>query len=196
MRLVIVTSLVLLVCIVPTVVLGRLSPGPGEHLSMFFTGCAVALCINHFKKIGWITRESGRDIMIRRGDIVPSHFTVVRSMQFHAEGVNLGPHFFMELTDGRTLFLEGNYLLWEPRSRWITLPHPDPANLPREFPCSEFTLFRDKCAFNNAEIECSGEVLAVDVVPLPVSVEEWNRWLPEREAILDKPFDRIKSEGP
>src|SRR4030095_14555403 len=58
-----------------------------------------------------------------------------------AEAEDEGPHYFIELTDGAVLYLNGHYLYDYAREA---------------FPCSQFTVWRHKVGGFVVAIECAG----------------------------------------
>jgi len=76
-----------------------------------------------------------------------------------------GLHYYLELDDGRVLFLSGQYLYdYEPDAELAR---------PRKFPCTEFTVRRHKDEGWVADIVCGGTVLEPDVVLHPFRVKAW-----------------------
>lgn len=101
-----------------------------------------------------------------------------------------GSHYYIELADGKVLYLNGQYLYeYEP----IT---DDPElNQPRLFPCTEFEILRHKEAGYVIDIVRSGEVLEPELTARPYNKAEWRRGLPEDgEVIADRPYDELKRE--
>lgn len=96
--------------------------------------------------------------------------------EFEDEGL----HYFLELDDGRVLFLSGQYLYdYEP----IT---DDPGmNQPRMFPCTEFTVRRHRTERYGIDILCGGRVLEPEAVGPPFSKKAWAaKQVPEDGQIL------------
>ena len=105
--------------------------------------------------------------------------------EFEDEGL----HYFVELSDGRTLYLTGQNLYdYEP------IDEPD-INQPRRFPCTEFTVLRHKEAGYILDILCSGAVLEPEVVAPPFSKQDCRQGLPEDgDVIADRTYDEIKAQ--
>jgi hypothetical protein len=70
-----------------------------------------------------------------------------------------GPHYFIELDDGRILYLNGQYLYDYEQ----TTDDPE-LNQPRRFPCTEFTTRRHKKDGYVVEIKCAGAVLEPELI--------------------------------
>jgi len=106
--------------------------------------------------------------------------------EFEDEGL----HYFIELIDGRVLFLSGQYLYdYEPISD-------DPEfNQPRLFPCTEFVVQRHKLARYVLQIQCAGAILEPEVVAPPFNREDHRRGVPEDGAIIDdRTYDLVMKE--
>ncbi len=101
-----------------------------------------------------------------------------------------GPHYYIELADGKVLYLNGQYLYdFEPISD-------DPeVNQPRLFPCSEFEVLRHKDAGYVIDIVRSGKVIEPELTARPYNKAEWKRGVPEDgEIITDRTYEGIKRE--
>jgi hypothetical protein len=101
-----------------------------------------------------------------------------------------GLHYYIELSDGRVLFLSGQYLYdFEP----IT---DDPElNQERRFPCTEFTILRHKSERYVLDIRCAGQVLEPEVTAPPFGEDVWqNAAVPRDGAVLvDLPYEALKA---
>lgn len=96
--------------------------------------------------------------------------------EFEDEGL----HYFLELEDGRVLFLSGQYLYdYEPISD-------DPElNQARPFPCTEFTVRRHKKDGYVVDLVCGGTVLEPELVAPPFGAEVWRaKGVPEDGEVL------------
>lgn len=119
-----------------------------------------------------------------------AEFRVTRAFgvqEFEDEGL----HFYLELADGRVLFLSGQYLYdFEP----IT-DDPD-VNQPRLFPCSEFTVRRHRKEGWVADMQCRGIVLEPELVAPPFSQRDWkaNRVPADGQVIAHQTYDELKRE--
>jgi hypothetical protein len=99
--------------------------------------------------------------------------------EFEDEGL----HYFLELADGRVLFVSGQYLYdYEPSSD-------DPETTQaRSFPCTEFTVQRHKKEGYVVEILRGGTVLEPEVMAPPFGEKAWrpNR-VPEDGQVIPVP---------
>lgn len=94
-----------------------------------------------------------------------------------------GPHYFLELEDGRVLHLCGAYLYeYEPID-----------GAPRHFPCTQFTVRRHADIGYVVDIICGGLVIEPEVEAPPFAAREFaERRVPEDGAILHNiTFDQL-----
>lgn len=123
------------------------------------------------------------------GLLLRQHFRANRAFaveEFEDEGL----HYFIELTDGRVLFLSGQYLYdYEPIADEPEL------NQPRSFPSTEFEVLRHKSAGYVMEIRCTGEVLESELTTAPFQEDDFERGVPQDgDVIADRTYDEIKAE--
>lgn len=124
-----------------------------------------------------------------KGRLVRQRFQAARAFAveaFEDEGL----HFYIELADGRVLYLNGQYLYdYEP----IT---DDPEfNQARSFPCTEFEVLRHKDAGYVLQIDCAGTVLEPEIMAPPFGRADFRRGMPEDgEIIVDESYERIKRQ--
>lgn len=130
-----------------------------------------------------IAKLEGQGLVERQSFLAHRAFEVE---QFEDEGL----HYFIELSDGRTLFLSGQYLYdYEPTS-----DDPELAQ-PRLFPCTEFVVLRHREAGYVLQIQCAGTVLEPEVVAPPFDCEDFRRGIPQDGTILsDRSYERILAE--
>jgi hypothetical protein len=126
------------------------------------------------------------------GLLLPQPFRACRAFavdEFEDEGI----HFYLELEDGSTLFLSGQYLYdYEPARAGR---HGAAAQV-RRFPCTEFTVRRHKVNGYAVDILCSGSALEPEIVAPWFDEDDFkNGRVPEDGAILrEKTYDEIKME--
>lgn len=133
-----------MVALVGTLGLFEMLPPPvvGVGLTLVMLGlCALALRLFNApgtNPLGLKSPEEQRQELESRGLVEVAEFRATRAFGVE-EFEDEGPHYYIELIDGRVLFLSGQYLYdFEP----IT---DDPElNQPRRFPCSEFAVLRHK----------------------------------------------------
>jgi len=124
------------------------------------------------------------------GQLESASFRATRAFGVE-ESEDEGLHYFLELADGRVLFLSGQYLYdYEPIS-----DDPD-ANQSRSFPCTEFTVRRHKAEGYVLDILRGGAVLEPEVVAPPFSRSAWRtKRVPEDgQLIADTTYDELKRE--
>ena len=100
-----------------------------------------------------------------------------------------GPHYFLELADGRVLHLGGQYLSdYEPIS-----DDPD-VNRPRRFPCTDFTVRRHRTEGYVVEVVCRGAAIEPEFVAPPLTGRAWRSiGVPEDGQVMsDRPYDLLK----
>jgi hypothetical protein len=172
--------------------------GPAWLMGIFF---AMILCVLMgislvaFNRKGMKPSLYSKSEEARIGDLekagllVPKTFRAKRAFQvdeFEDEGI----HYFIELDDGGTLFLTGQYLYDYERIE------DDPeVNQSRKFPCTEFTIRRHKEAGYVVQILCGGQVIEPEFIAPPFDKSDWKRGIPEDGAILrNKSYDELKRE--
>jgi hypothetical protein len=136
------------------------------------------------------TREQELRDLEARGLVESTDFRVTRAFgvdEFEDEGI----HYYLELTDGRVLFLSGQYLYeFEPIGD-------DPeANQPRLFPCSEFTLRTHKAEHYVLDVQRRGVVIEPELIAPPFTDEDWDRKrVPgDGQVISDRSYEELKRE--
>lgn len=124
-----------------------------------------------------------------RGKLLIQPYRAVRSFTVE-EFEDEGSHYYIELDDGRVLYLNGQYLYGFEE---IT-DDPD-CNQQRSFPCTEFEVLRHKQAGYVIDIRCAGSVLEPEVVAPSFSKEQLRRGIPEDGDIIeDKTYESLKLE--
>lgn len=172
-----------------------------DRAPSWLAGAGISACMLVLSAVAlWLFNPRGSDPFGRksaeehlreleqRGLLESAEFRAARAFgveEFEDEGL----HYFVELTDGRVLFLSGQYLYdYEP----IT---DDPAlNQPRKFPCSEFTVRRHKTEGYVVEIVCGGTVLEPESIAPPFGRRDWreNRIPEDGQVISETTYDELK----
>lgn len=149
---------------------------------------AFGLFNQRLKFDGKTAEERVRE-MREQGLLVDEPYTAKRAFAVE-EFEDEGSTYFVELTDGRVLFLNGQYLYeYEPIVDEAEL------NQPRLFPCTEFTVVRHKDNGFVVEIDCRGEVLEPEVTAPHLGEEWFGEEAPEDgEIISDVAYDDLKEE--
>ena len=138
-------------------------------------------------------RRKSLDEQIReleaKGKLVRQSFRAVRSFSV-GEFEDEGSHYYLELADGRVLYLNGQYLCdYEP------IDDDPELNRARSFPCSEFEVLRHKDAGYVIHIRCSGPVLEPERVAKPFTRRDFQLGVPEDGQVIDdKSYEQIKAE--
>jgi hypothetical protein len=104
------------------------------------------------------------------------------------ESEDEGSSYFLELTDGRVLFLTGQYLYdYEPDEH---------EERPRTFPCSEFSIRRHKTERYVVDVRCGASLLNPEAIARPFTTEDWDggRVPDDGEVITSMTYDAIKRE--
>jgi len=153
-------------------------------LSMFlFNRSGYRPCLRRMPHAKQIADLDARGLLIRQP------FRALRAFAVE-EFEDEGPHYYIELADGKVLYLNGQYLYdFEPISD-------DPElNQPRLFPCSQFEVLRHKDAGYVIDIVLSGEVLDPELTARPYNKAEWKRGVPDDgEIITNRTYEDIKRE--
>jgi hypothetical protein len=125
-----------------------------------------------------------------QGLLVSSDFEARRAFGI-AESDDEGLHYFLELGDGRVLYLTGQYLYdYEPISDESEL------NQPRRFPCTAFTIRRHKTEGYVLEIVCRGTVIEPEFIAPPLTRRRRRSISPlqDGQILSDRPYDGLKDE--
>ncbi len=116
------------------------------------------------------------------GLLVSTAYRAGRAFQTE-EAEDEGSHYFLELEDGRVLYLTGQYLYnYEPLEKGET----------RRFPCTEFQVRHHKTGGYTMDILCGGQVLEPECLA-PGFGREAFRDIPEdRQVFTDRSYDDLK----
>jgi hypothetical protein len=169
--------------------LGWLSPdlsswfvGPGM-LMVFFASLVVAsLAFNQRTFTRLSVEEQAKRITEHeeKGWLVEQEFIATRAFQIE-EFEHEGSSYFLELSDGRVLFMTGQYLY-------------DYEDEPRRFPNRHFLVSRYRFDHSVERLKCSAEVLEVDGIAPPYFGDDYAENVPQDGAILDNvTYDQIFS---
>jgi hypothetical protein len=102
-----------------------------------------------------------------------------------------GCQYFIELKNGSVLFLCGQYLYdYEPMGDGRKLKQP------RRFPCTEFTILRDKRDGLIVDVICGGAVLEPEGEAPPFTTADFDPDLApgDGDIISDRGYEQIKQE--
>jgi hypothetical protein len=125
-----------------------------------------------------------------KGLLVSSAFRARRAFEVKELGGE-GPHYFIELADGKVLYLNGPYLRsYEPITDELGL------NQPRAFPCTDFTIRRHKNRGYIVDIVCGGNVLEPEVTAPAFKRSDFRLGVvPEDgQRLTDRTYEQVKNE--
>jgi hypothetical protein len=155
-----------------------------------FAMIGVALWLFNAKVVnvlGHKTLEEQTRELEQQGLLESTTFMATRAFGVE-ESEDEGLSYFLELSDGRVLFLTGQYLYkYEPSDR---------DNQTRAFPCSAFSIRRHKTERYVVDVQCRGRVLEPEAFAKPFDVNEWEhaRVPEDGELITSRTYDAIKRE--
>ena len=159
---------------------------------VLFAFLALALALFN-KRRGTPHEEAYRKTILRleaAGLLVSDAYQAQRAFQVE-EFEDEGSHYFVELVDGRVLFLSGQYLYqYEPEIRGSAVSQP------RRFPCAEFVVRRHKTEHYAVDVMCSGAVIEPEVQTPPFDAAAFGTAeIPEDgEVIRDRTYDSLKAK--
>lgn len=129
----------------------------------------VALVVFNLRGASWgLSQESVAERIAQldaEGQLLRQSLQAKRAFEIQ-EFEDEGQHFFIELADGRVLFLSGQYLY----DYEAIVDDPERIR-PRTFPCTEFEVLRHARLGYVLEIRCAGQPLTPEVVAPPFSFE-------------------------
>ena len=97
-----------------------------------------------------------------------------------------GSNYFVELEDGRVLFISGQFL-YE--------CEPEQPGEPRQFPCTEFELVRRTDTGDLLDLICRGQPLEPEALAPAFTIADFQTgWTPENLEIIDRSYDELKAE--
>jgi hypothetical protein len=125
----------------------------------------------------------------RRGLLMTEHYHASRAFSVE-EYEDEGSHYFVELTDGRVLYLTGQYLLdYEP------IDDSEEAAI-RRFPCESFMVRWHRTEGYTVDLVCEGAVFEPEVVLPSFSRRAYREgFVPEDRAIItDRTYTEIRDQ--
>ena len=126
--------------------------------------------------------EAGIEQLARQGLLVETVYRARRALAI-AEFEDEGSHYFVELEDGRALFLTGQHLYaYEPVEEDV-----------RRFPCTRFTLRHEREHGYTLDLVCTGDVIEPELL-LPNNVLEVFGHDPpmDREVLADETYESLR----
>jgi len=161
---------------------------------LLFFGLTIAALVLFNYPAGWRRTKSDRAILVKelegQGLLASESFKARRSFQV-GEFEDEGSHYFLELEDGRVLFLSGQYLYdYEP------VKEGDEIVRPRRFPNADFVIHRHRVKRYVVDILCNGLVIEPEVVAPRFSPDDFGTTnIPEDgQIITDRTFEQLKNE--
>lgn len=141
--------------------------------------------------VPWASLEEHIAQLEANGLIQRDHFKATRAFSLD-EFEDEGCHYYIELEDGRVLYLNGQYLYdYDPIEND---DNPEEAQV-RTFPCTEFEIVRHKTEEYVICLECKGQVLEPEVeAPHFTKVDFKANRIPEDGTILSESYDKLKQE--
>ena len=128
--------------------------------------------------------------MEQQGLLIHEKYEATRAFQVE-EFEDEGCQYFIELKNGSVLFLCGQYLYdYEP------LGNEPKQKQPRKFPCTEFTVLRDKRDGLIVDVVCGGTVIEpeCEVPPFTEAEHESGRAPTDGDIISGRSYEQIKRE--
>jgi hypothetical protein len=124
-----------------------------------------------------------------QGRLESTTFHVTRAFGV-VEGGDEDVHYFLEIDDGRVLFLDGPSVAdYEPFDDGAALPRP------RRFPCTEVTLCRHKDGGALVHVRCAGSVVEPEMLPPFAPAGGAALRLPANGAVFDdRSYDELRRE--
>ncbi|MCL4180209.1 MAG: hypothetical protein KJ072_21010 [Verrucomicrobia bacterium] len=149
-----------------------------------------------FNRVGFRQVISGKSAeeqiaeLEQKGLLASESFSARRAFQVE-EFEDEGSHYFMELEDGRVLYLNGQYLY-----DYAEISDDPELKQPRSFPCSRFTVRRHKSEGYVVDIVCEGGVLNPECVAPSFDEQDAKHGLiPEDGQVYrDRSYDQLKRE--
>ena len=124
----------------------------------------------------------------KQGLLADSAFRARRAFEVE-ETEDEGLHYFLELDDGRVLYLNGQYLY-----DYAPITDDPELNQARQFPCTEFTVRRHKTTGYVVDVQCEGTVLEPETLTPRFTREDWKKHrVPEDGEILNVEYDSLKA---
>jgi hypothetical protein len=133
------------------------------------------------------TLEGGIAELEAKGKLVRQRFDATRA--FAVDQIeDEGPHYYIELVDGRMLYLNGQYLY-----DYESIDDDPELNQERLFPNTAFEVLRHRDTGYVIHIACSGLVLEPELTAPSFNREELRRGVPEDgQIITDETYDVLK----
>lgn len=145
--------------------------------------------MNKIESIDWRHQHQSLQELSEKGLILSTDFTALRAFQIE-EWEDEGTQYMIELANGSVLYLCGQYLdEYEPFEDGET-------NQPRRFPCTEFTVLRNKQTGDGLDLVCRGTVLEPECLAPPFDEKDGKHGLIPNDGHIyeNHGYDEIKRE--
>lgn len=159
----------------------------------FFTASFLALILFNRRGVG--PQFSGKTLaeqiadLENAGMIQRDKFFATRAFELE-EFEDEGRHYYVELNDGRVLYLNGQYL-----DEYEPIEDDPEFHQERRFPCTEFETIRHRAEGFILAIDCRGEVLSPELMAPYFSKADFKSGtIPGDGQILTEPYDEIKKQ--
>lgn len=124
-----------------------------------------------------------------KGNLLSQQYQAIRSFAVE-ELEDEGSHYYLELADGRVLYLSGQYLY-----DYKQTSDDSEINQNQPFPCTEFEILRHRDTGDVIHIRCAGSILKPEIVVSPFTHEDFKRGIPEDGEIIEsKSYEQLKGE--
>ncbi|MBX7258458.1 MAG: hypothetical protein K1Y02_18995, partial [Candidatus Hydrogenedentes bacterium] len=152
---------------------------------------ALVHALFNWRHLGFGPRKSKEEFILELDDkqlLDRDDYTATRAFEVMTS-LDDGSHYFVELTDGRVLFLTGQYLY-----EYDPIGESGELDQPRQFPCTEFTVLRHKTDKYVVHIECRGAVLEPEIEAPHFTGQLWDEFGcgDDVTIIASKTYEEIK----
>jgi hypothetical protein len=163
-------------------------------MASLFLALTIAALVLFNAPGGWRLNKLDHAAVVKeledQGLLASETFNAKRAFQVE-EFEDEGSHYYLELEDGRVLFLSGQYLYdYEP------LKHGNTIVQPRRFPNTQFVVRRHVAKHYVVDILCGGPVIEPEVLAPSFSTNDFGtERIPEDgQVIRDRSFEQLKDE--
>ena len=141
-----------------------------------------------FPPLPWKLRKTNEELLteLRRDGLLTEEQHRAERAFAVEEFEDEGSQYFIELDDGRVLFLCGQYLYED---------EPE-GEEPRRFPCTEFTILRHKKHGYVVDLVCTGDVFEPEGTAPHLTPERWgsDEWPDDGDIIEGVTYDQVRRQ--
>jgi hypothetical protein len=166
----------------------------GVGMACLFLVLTIGALVVFNSPSGWRVKKAEHAAAVKeledQGVLVSETFTAKRSFQVE-EFEDEGSHYYLELEDGRVLFLGGQYLY-----KFEPLKQANGIVQPRRFPNTQFVVRRHSAEQYVVDIRCDGLVIEPEALTPSFSTVDFgqDRVPEDGQVIADRTFDQLKAE--